>query len=116
VRWVGINPNDWSRYPDDSPEAMKKQAKEQGFEFPYLYDESQSVARAYDAVCTPDFYVYGNEGGRFVLRYRGRLDDNWKEEGGVTRREMAEALDALLAGKPIAREQNSSMGCSIKWK
>jgi peroxiredoxin len=112
---VGINSNDASRYPDDSFEAMKKVAREQGYVFPYLFDEDQAVAKAYGAVCTPDFYVY--EGGSgFSLRYRGRLDDSWKDPAAVKSRDLAAALDAILAGKPVASDQPSSMGCSIKWR
>lgn len=118
VRVVGINPNDAERYPDDSFEAMKERASEQGYEFPYLQDETQEVAKAYRAVCTPDPYVYARdgEGARFLLRYHGRLDDNWKEPSRVTRRELAEALDAILAGREVPAGQHPSMGCSIKWK
>lgn len=116
VSVVGINSNDSVNYPEDNFEAMKVRSKEQGYVFPYLHDESQAVAHAYGAVCTPDFFVYANEGGKFLLRYAGRLDDNWKEPRAVTRRELAEALDAILAGKKSAEEQKPSMGCSIKWK
>ncbi len=118
VRLVGINPNDSVKYPDDSFDAMKGRAKEQGYVFPYLRDESQDVARAYDAVCTPDIYAFENAGsnaGRFLLRYHGRLDDSWKDPAAVKRRELALALDAILAGMPVPQEQIPSMGCSIKW-
>lgn len=113
---VGINSNDPIRYPDDNFEAMKQVAKEEGYVFPYLFDETQQIAKAYGAVCTPDFYVYGNEGGTFRLRYRGRLDDNWKDESAVRTRELAQALDEILAGRKPSEDQKSSMGCSIKWK
>lgn len=125
VQLVGINSNDSSRYPDDSFEAMSRIAKDfqnEGYAFPYLWDESQEVAKAYGAVCTPDFFVYENSKPgasqpRFVLRYRGRLDDQWKDEKAVTRRDLALALDTILAGKQVLPEQQiSSMGCSIKWK
>jgi peroxiredoxin len=116
VKVVGINSNDSVRYPDDSFEAMKKEAKTHGFGFPYLWDESQAVARAYGAVCTPDFYVYGKKGSAFALAYRGRLDDNWKDESAVTRRDLARALDALLSGTEVAGNAVPSMGCSIKWR
>ena len=113
---VGINPNDAVRYPADSMAAMKVRAAEQGYIFPYLQDETQEVARAYDAVCTPDLYLFGNEGGTFRLRYHGRIDDNWKEPTQVTRYELAEAVEAILSGQTVSTEQQSSMGCSIKWK
>lgn len=116
VQLIGINANDSVKYPDDSFESMKQRAKEQGFSFPYLWDETQEVARAYGAVCTPDFFVYGRQGQGFALGYRGRLDDNWKDEKAVTRRELAGALDLILSGKAPSTEQSSSMGCSIKWK
>jgi peroxiredoxin len=116
VQLVGINSNDAVKYPDDNFEAMKRRAKEQGFSFPYLWDETQQVAKAYKAVCTPDFFVYERKGGGFALQYRGRLDDSWKDEKAVTRRELAGALDLILAGKNPDSNQNPSMGCSIKWK
>jgi peroxiredoxin len=116
VALIGINPNDAIRYPDDSFEAMKKRAGEQGYVFPYVRDDSQSVARAYDAVCTPDPYVYERVGAQFVLRYHGRIDDNWKDPAGITRRDLADALEAILAGKKVVGEQVAAMGCSIKWK
>lgn len=114
---VGINSNDVSRYPEDNFEAMKVRAKEQGYVFPYLIDESQKVARAYDAACTPDPYVFENDGkGNFILRYHGRIDDNWKDPTAVTRNELAEALDAILSGKAVNPDQKPAMGCNIKWK
>lgn len=113
VQLVGINANDAERYPDDSFENMKKIAKEKGLNFPYLFDASQETAKAYDAVCTPDIYVYGP--GRKLL-YRGRIDDNWEQEDKVTRRNLKEAIDYIIAGKEVTGEQIPSMGCSIKWK
>ena len=113
---VGINSNDAVKYPDDSFAKMQEDARKLGYVFPYLFDETQAVARAYGAACTPDPYVYENVGGKFVLRYHGRIDDNWKDEAAVTRRELALALEAILSGKPLDLEQKPSMGCSIKWK
>lgn len=113
VQLVGINSNDASKYPDDSFDAMKTEATRRGHNFPYLCDESQSVARSYNAVCTPDIFVY-DQNRR--LAYHGRIDDNWQEPAKVTRRELADALEALIEGKKPSQEQKPSMGCSIKWK
>lgn len=113
VQLVGICSNDAVNYPDDSPANLKKRWQEKGYGFPYLVDEDQSVAKAYGAVCTPDLYVF-DETRR--LAYHGRLDDSWKEPDKVTRRDLADAIRTLLAGKPVQSEQIPSMGCSIKWK
>ena len=95
---------------------MKTQAHEMGYLFPYLWDESQEVARTFGAVCTPEFYVYSESLGKQILCYKGRLDDNWKEEANVKSRELASALDKILEGKSPSPDQKPSMGCSIKWK
>jgi len=117
IGFIGINPNDSKRYPDDNFEAMKKRSQEVGYVFPYVQDEDQSIAKAYDAVCTPDFFVYENKGAdQFILNYRGRLDDSWKDPALVTRQELKQALDLMLNKKPIPSDQRPSMGCSIKWK
>jgi len=113
VQLVGINANDASRYPDDSFESMKAIVAQKQISFPYLYDESQDTARAYDAVCTPDIYVYGPDR---TLRYRGRIDDNWEHPEQVTRKDLQEALLAILESREVPGEQIPSMGCSIKWK
>ncbi len=110
---IGINPNDPVTYPEDSFENMVIRAREQGYVFPYVFDETQQTAREYDAVCTPDIYLYDE---KRVLRYRGRIDDNWKEESAVTRKELRMAIDKLLEGKEIDFEMVPSLGCSIKWK
>jgi peroxiredoxin len=110
---VGINPNDEITYPEDSFENMKIRAKEMGYVFPYLRDEIQEIARAYDAVCTPDVYLYDQ---KRILRYRGRIDDNWKDETKVTRNELRMAIDKLLEDKEIDFPMIPSLGCSIKWK
>jgi peroxiredoxin len=112
VQLVGINPNDTVRYPDDSLDNMKALTKEKGFPFPYLVDPSQETAKAYDAVCTPDLYVYGKER---KLLYRGRIDDNWEHPEKVTRQDLKSALENIIAGQPVSSEQIPSMGCSIKW-
>lgn len=116
ISLVGINSNDATEYPDDSFEEMKKRAREEGFNFPYLHDETQEVAKQYDAACTPDPYIFEQVKGQFLLRYHGRIDDNWKDEKAVTRRELATALDAILAGSPVDPEQKPALGCNIKWK
>lgn len=109
---VGINSNDPETYPEDSFENMKLRANEQSYVFPYLFDETQCIAEAYDAVCTPDIYLYDQNR---ILKYRGRIDDNWKDESLVTRKELRRAIDILLENKEIDFEIIPSMGCSIKW-
>lgn len=120
VQFIGINANDSDGYPEDSFEKMKEYAAEKGQNFPYLRDESQKTAKAYDAVCTPDIFVYerahGASANELILAYHGRIDDNWKEPEKVTKRELAEALEALLQNKKPSPDQKPSMGCSIKWK
>ena len=113
VQLVAINPNDDEKYPDDSFEKMKERAASKGFPFPYLRDESQEVARAYDAACTPDIFVFDRDR---KLLYNGRIDDNWQRPDEVTRNELRELLDAALEGKTVDFEHTPSMGCSIKWK
>lgn len=113
VSLVAISSNDAENYPADSFENMKKWADELDFPFPYLYDESQEVARAFDAVCTPDFFVYDHAR---TLAYAGRLDDNWRDPARVTRQDLRLAITALLDGDRPDGEQRPSMGCSIKWK
>ena len=114
VGMVGINSNDAENYPEDSPTKMAKEAKAASYGFPYLFDESQAVARAYRAACTPDFFLFDE---RRQLVYRGQLDDSRPGNGvPVTGADLRTALDALLAGAPIPREQKPSLGCNIKWK
>ena len=113
VQFIGINPNDATRYPDDSLENMKIIAKENDFSFPYLIDPSQEVAKSYNAVCTPDLYVYGKNR---KLVYRGRIDDNWEDSEKVTQQDLKLALENILSGETITSKQIPSMGCSIKWK
>ena len=113
VQLIGINANDSENYPEDSFEAMKDFVEEKGINFPYLHDESQSVAHSYQAQCTPDIYVFDKNR---KLVYHGRIDDNWKDESAVKRQDLREALDATLAGRKVAEIQMPSMGCSIKWK
>jgi thiol-disulfide isomerase/thioredoxin len=113
ARFVLINANDAVRYPDDSFDNMVIRAREKGYPFPYLHDASQDVARAYDAACTPDIFVFDRERR---LRYNGRIDDNWKEPEKVTRQDLRTVLEDLLAGREVSIEAVPSMGCSIKWK
>lgn len=114
VRFIAINSNNVEDYPDDSPENMKIAAREQCYPFPYLYDETQEVARAYQATCTPDFFVFDKN---LMLAYRGQLDDsrpgnNILPDGSSVRL----ALDCLLNNKQVFSDQKPSIGCSIKWK
>ncbi|MCX8114683.1 MAG: thioredoxin family protein [Burkholderiaceae bacterium] len=111
---VAISANDPAAYPEDAPEAMAREAKNAGFTFPYLYDETQAVARAYEAICTPDFFLFDR--GRKLV-YRGRFDASRPGSNvPVTGADLRAAVDALLAGRPVPAEQHPSMGCSIKWK
>ena len=111
---VAISSNDAENYPDDAPANLAKQAKQLGFTFPYLYDETQEVARAYDAACTPDFFLFDGAG---KLVYRGQLDGSRPGNGvPVTGKDLRAALDALIAGKSISTDQYPSIGCNIKWK
>jgi thiol-disulfide isomerase/thioredoxin len=113
VAFAAISSNDVRNYREDAPDKMKVEAQQAGYPFPYLYDESQAVARAYGAACTPDFFVFD---AALKLAYRGRLDDSTPGNGKpVTGRELRSALDALLAGRAVSGEQQPSMGCSIKW-
>jgi peroxiredoxin len=110
---VAICSNDPEVSPGDAPELMKEEAATQGYVFPYLFDESQDVAAAYTAMCTPDFFLFDAER---KLVYRGRMDESRPDSGiPVTGRELRAAMDAVLAGEPVSDEQNASMGCSIKW-
>ena len=114
VAIVGINSNDVANYPDDSPEKMAEEAKEAGYEFPYLFDESQAVAKAYDAACTPDFFLFDAE-RRLV--YRGQFDDSRPGSGTpVTGADLEAAVSAVLSGSPVSDAQRPSTGCNIKWK
>jgi peroxiredoxin len=111
---VAISSNDVEKYPVDSPENMKVFAQKNNFNFPYLYDEDQSVARAYDAACTPDLYLFAGNG---KLYYRGRLDGSRPNAGTpVSGIDLRNAIDALLAGRQAPEKQYPSMGCNIKWK
>jgi hypothetical protein len=111
---VGICSNDAVKYPDDSPAKMAAEAREAGYTFPYLYDETQEVAKSYKAACTPDFFLF-DKAHRLV--YRGQLDDSRPKNGlPVTGADLRAALDAAVSGKPSAAKQMPSIGCNIKWK
>ena len=113
VQFVGVCANDADSYPDDAFDKLAARWRERRYGFPYLHDEAQDVARAFGAVCTPDLFVFDRDRR---LAYRGRVDDSWKDESRVTRRELAEAIEALVSGQRPSREQRPSMGCSIKWR
>jgi peroxiredoxin len=111
---VAISANDASTHPADSPAGLKQQAKDNGFAFPYLYDESQTVAHAYKAACTPDPYLFD---AHFKLVYRGQYDSSRPSNDiPVTGKDLRAAIDAVLAGKPVPADQKPSIGCNIKWK
>jgi len=114
ISFIGISSNDAENYPADSPEKMKELALELEFPFPYLYDDSQEVAKAYSAACTPDFNIFD---GDLKCVYRGQMDDSRPGNGSpVTAKDIRDALDALLEGKQISKRQIPSVGCNIKWK
>src|SRR5262249_24229195 len=114
VAIVAIGSNDADSFPEDSPPSLKEMAMEVGFAFPFLYDENQRAARAYEAACTPDFYVF-DQSRRLV--YRGQLDDSRpRNEKPVTGRDLRAAIDAVLADQPVQGDQKPSIGCNIKWK
>ena len=114
ISFAAISSNDVINYPEDSPEKMKEHALASGYPFPYLYDETQDVAKAYNAACTPDFYIYDKD---LKLVYRGQLDDSRpKNDLPVTGKDIRDALDNILEGKEVDKNQKPSIGCNIKWK
>lgn len=114
IKVIAISSNDVVNYPDDSPEKMKELAIEMKFPFPYLYDESQEVAKAYDAACTPDFYIFDKY---LKLIYRGQLDSaRPRNDIPVSGKDIRSALDNMLLGNPVSELQIPSIGCNIKWK
>lgn len=114
IGFVAISSNDVYNFPQDSPELMQKTAKELGYPFPYLYDETQEIAKAYDAACTPDFYIFD---ANLKLVYRGQLDDSRPSlDIPVTGKDIRNALNALINGQVINQKQVPSLGCNIKWK
>jgi len=111
---VAISSNDVEAYPADGPEGMKQQARANGFQFPYLFDETQAVAHAYKAACTPDFFLFD---ANFRLVYRGEYDSSRPGNSiAVTGEDLRAALDTVLAGQPVGADQRPSIGCNIKWK
>ncbi len=111
---VAISSNDVTTHPADGPDGLKQQAQSHGFIFPYLYDESQAVAHAYKAACTPDFFLFD---GNLKLVYRGQYDSSRPGNGiPVTGMDLRSAIDMVLAGKPVPADQRPSIGCNIKWK
>jgi peroxiredoxin len=114
VAIVGINSNDATNYPDDSPEKMAEEVRNAGYTFPYLYDESQAVAKAFHAACTPDFFVFNRE---LKLVYRGQFDDSRPGNNlPVTGKDLRASLDAVLSGRTPPQDQKPSIGCNIKWR
>lgn len=114
VRFAAISSNDIEDYPEDSPELMQGEARKWRYPFPYLYDETQAVARAYDAACTPDFYIFD---GDLKLVYRGQFDDSRPgNEKPCTGKDIRDALDDIIKGNPVTENQRPSQGCGIKWK
>jgi thiol-disulfide isomerase/thioredoxin len=113
IGFVAISSNDAANYPDDAPDKMKHAAQRLGYPFPYLYDETQAVAKAYEAACTPDLYLFD---GGLSLVYRGQLDDSRPNQGAPDGKDLRRALDDVLAGKPVGADQKPSVGCNIKWK
>lgn len=111
---VAISANDAAAYPDDAPARLREMAREAGFTFPFCYDETQQTAKAYGAVCTPDFFLFD---AQRRLVYRGQLDDSRPGNGvPVTGRDLRAAIDAVLSGRPVSAGQKPSIGCNIKWK
>jgi peroxiredoxin len=113
VQFLAICSNDFNKYPEDSPEALRKRVEEKNYSFPYLVDENQEVAKSFDAVCTPEFYVFDQD---LRLAYHGRFDDNWKEPEKVESEDLRTAIYCVIRGKEIPGKQIPSIGCSIKWK
>ena len=113
VQVLAVNSNDASAYPEDDLERMKLRAAKKQFNFPYLRDELQLVAKAFGAECTPEVYMLDST---FTLRYNGRIDDNWQHPEAVTSQDLRQALDKLLAGKRITKPLSHAIGCSVKWK
>ena len=114
IKFIAISSNDVENYPQDAPHLMKETAQQENYSFPYLYDETQTVAKDYDAACTPDFYLFDSA---MKLIYRGQLDDSRPGNGiPVTGKDLTAAMNALLENKEVDSDQKPSIGCNIKWK
>lgn len=114
IRFIAINSNDTESYPQDGPAFMKQEAVQHHYPFPYLFDATQEVAKAYKAACTPDLYIFDKD---LKCIYRGRFDESTPGNGKqATGRDLAKALDQILDGKPVSQDQRNSLGCNIKWK
>ena len=114
IAFIAISSNDVVNYPQDGPELMKANAKEEKYPFPYLYDETQEVAKAYHAACTPDFSIFDKD---LLCVYRGQLDDSRPKNDSISDgKDIRAALDIILAGNPVSEKQIPSLGCNIKWK
>jgi peroxiredoxin len=113
---IAINPNDPVAYPEDSFENMKVRAKEKGFTFPYLFDETQKIAKSYGATKTPHVFLLAKESGKLIVKYVGAIDDNYQDANAVKHEYVAGAIAALKAGKKVDPDQTKAIGCSIKWK
>lgn len=113
---IAINPNDPVAYPADSFENMKVRAEEKGFTFPYLFDETQEIARSYGATRTPHIYLVGKESGKLIVKYIGAIDDNYQNASAVKEKYVASAIASLEAGEPVDPTETKAIGCSIKWK
>lgn len=113
VQFIGINANDDKKYPDDNFENMVKRSKEKNFNFLYLRDDNQSIAKAYDAACTPEFYLFDQNR---TLKYHGKLDDNWQDPKGVKNKFLNDAINAVLSNEEVKTKEAIAIGCSIKWK
>jgi peroxiredoxin len=114
VSFIAINSNDTKNYPSDSPDKMKIEAEKNAYPFPYLFDETQEVAKAYHAACTPDFYIFDAD---LTCVYRGRFDESTPANGKVvTGKDLSDALDCMLTGEQVSKDQKYSLGCNIKWK
>ena len=113
VQFIAISSNNIETHPQDGPEFMKQTAKENSYPFPYLYDATQEVAKAYKAACTPDFFMFD---GDLMCVYRGQFDDSRPNKGEATGEDLSAALDAVIAGEKVSDVQKPSIGCNIKWK
>ncbi|MBC7451566.1 MAG: thioredoxin family protein [Cytophagales bacterium] len=113
---IAINPNDAASYPEDSFENMKVRAKQKGFTFPYLYDDTQNIAKAYGAQRTPHVYVLEKKGSDLIVQYVGAIDDNSQDASAVKVKYLENTVDELLAGKEVSTKETKAIGCSIKWK